>query len=45
MRRLIEQFMFGDVSAGVHVVGAAFKFAHVTIGVEWGGCGHWKRSE
>jgi len=35
-----EQFMLCDVSAGIHVAGAALKLEHVTIGVEWVGCGH-----
>ena len=43
--RIIEQFMLGDVSAGVHVAGAAFKFAYIAVGVEWICCGHWNRSE
>lgn len=36
--------MLGDIAVGIHVAGAAIKFAHVAIGVEWIGCGHWNRS-
>lgn len=30
----IEQFVFGVVSAGIHIVSAAFEFAYVAFGVE-----------